>query len=145
MNVIQQEALAKAMGMTKDEMSQSLIDKEQLQKLGVKEAKSAQEAYNILRDRGLSEAQIQKKLGKDANTQMFEQQSMQEKFNQAVVKLQEIFVGVANALMPVFDIFSEIFDVVGPIVGTFGKLISLASYLVKPLLAIVGAYKLIQF
>ena len=145
MNVIQQEALAKSMGMQREELSQSLIDKEQLQKLGVKEAKSAQEAYNILRDRGLSEAEIQKKLGKDANTQMFEQQSMQEKFNQAVVKLQEIFVGVANALMPVFDIFSEIFDIVGPIVGAVGKLISLASYLVKPLLAIVGAYKLIKF
>ena len=144
MNVIQQEALAKAMGMTRDEMSQSLIDKEQLQKLGVKDAKSAQEAYNTLRARGLSEAEIQKKLGEDANTQMFEQQSIQEKFNQTVVKLQEIFVGVANALMPVFDIFSEIFDVVGYIVGPIGKLVSLVSFLVKPLLAVVGAFKLIN-
>jgi hypothetical protein len=34
MNVIQQEALAKAAGMTKDELAQSLMDKEAMAKIG---------------------------------------------------------------------------------------------------------------
>ena len=145
MNVIAQESLAKAMGMTKEEMSKSLIDKEQLTKLGVKDAKTAQEAYNTLRAQGMSESQIQQKLGKDANTQMFEQQSMQEKFNQTVVKLQEIFNTVATSLMPVFDIFGEIFSIVGPIVGLVGNLVSSISFLIKPLLVTVGLFKTLKF
>jgi len=145
MNVIAQESLAKAMGMTREEMSKSLIDKEQLTKLGVKDAKTAQEAYNTLRAQGMSESQIQQKLGKDANTQMFEQQSMQEKFNQTVVKLQEIFNTVATSLMPVFDIFGEIFSIVGPIVGLVGNLVSSISFLIKPLLVTVGLFKTLKF
>ena len=145
MNVIAQESLAKAMGVTREEMSKSLINKEQLTKLGVKDAKTAQEAYNTLRAQGMSESQIQQKLGKDANTQMFEQQSMQEKFNQTVVKLQEIFNTVATSLMPVFDIFGEIFSIVGPIVGLVGNLVSSISFLIKPLLVTVGLFKTLKF
>jgi transcriptional regulator with XRE-family HTH domain len=133
MNVIQQEAIAKAAGMERNELAQSLIDKEALTKLGVKGAKSAQEAYNELKAQGMSEAEIAKKLGSDENARMYEQQGIQEKFNQTVEKLKEIFMNVANALMPVFDIFSSIFDIVGPIVGLIGKM----DYLIlKPFIPI---------
>lgn len=117
MNVIQQEALAKSIGMGRDELAKSLMDKQMLIKLGGKEGQDAQQRYNELRDQGLSQAQIQAKLGKDANTDMMEQQSLQEKFNQTVEKLKEIFMNVANALMPVFDTLSGVFDIMGPIVG----------------------------
>lgn len=141
MNVIQQEALAKSVGMGRDELAKSLIDQVALQKMGAKEGQSAQERYNELRAQGLSQAEIQAKLGKDANTDLYEQQSIQERFNQTVEKLKEIFITVGNALMPIFDIFSGIFDVVGPIVGMIGKIVSFMSPILKPMLLIWGAFK----
>jgi len=141
MNVIQQEAIAKAAGLTKDELAQSLIDRESLAKLGAKEGQSAQDRYNELKAQGMSEAEIAQKLGSAENARMYEQQGIQERFNQTVEKLKEIFMGVANALMPIFDIFSSIFDIVGPIVGLIGKLVSFMSPLLKPILLILGAFK----
>jgi hypothetical protein len=58
MNVIQQEAIAKAVGMQRDELAQSLIDKESLAKLGAKEGQTALEAYQAMKDKGMTEAQI---------------------------------------------------------------------------------------
>jgi hypothetical protein len=141
MNVIQQDALAKSVGMNRDELAKSLTDQVALQKMGAKEGQSAQERYNELRAQGLSQAEIQAKLGKDANADLYEQQSIQERFNQTVEKLKEIFITVGNALMPIFDVFSGILDVVGPIVGMMGKIVSFMSPILKPMLLIWGAFK----
>jgi len=145
MNVIQQEAIAKAAGLTRDELAQSLIDRESLAKLGAKEGQSAQNRYNELKAQGMSEAEIAQKLGSAGNARMYEQQGIQEKFNQTVEKLKEIFMGVANALMPVFDILSSIFNVVGPIVGLMGQMVGYVIDWGKYLLPIIAAYKTSQF
>jgi hypothetical protein len=120
MNVIQQEAIAKAAGLSRDDLAKSLIDKEALQKLGVKDAKTAKEAYDTLKAQGMSEAQIAQKLGSEENARMYEQQSIQDEFNKSVEKLQDLFVGVANAIMPVLDKFSGIFKIMGYIDGWTG-------------------------
>jgi len=135
MNVIQQEAIAKAVGMTKDDLAKSLIDRENLSALSkldaglLKDATSAQDAYNKLKSAGYSEAQIQQELGKEGVANLYEQQSIQEEFNKAVEKLQDLFVGVANVLMPVFDVFSGIFSIMGYINGItdgwLGKVLAL--------------------
>ena len=145
MNVIQQDALAKAVGMTREELAKSLVDREALTKLGAKEGQSAQDRYNELKKQGMSEAQIAAKLGSDEQARMFEQQNLQEQFNQTIEKLKEIFVTVGNALMPIFDVFSNIFSVVGPIVGAIGSIVSFMSPILKPLLLIYGAFKGISF
>ena len=144
MNVIQQDALAKAVGMNREELSKSLMDKENLSKLGVKDAKTAQEAYNTLKSQGLSEAAIKAKMGKDSETALYEQQSKQDQFNQTIEKLKEIFTNVANVLMPIFDIFSSIFDVVGPIVGFIGDMVAKLKPILTPLLLVVAAFKSIS-
>ena len=144
MNVIQQEAMAKAAGLTRDELAQSIIDREVLNKLGVAGAKTAQEAYNTLKAQGYSDAEIAQKLGNEALSDMLKQQNLQEKFNQTVEKLKEIFINVANVLMPILDVFSGIFLVVGPIVGLIGQLVSFMSPILTPLLAIYGVFKGIQ-
>jgi hypothetical protein len=111
MNVIQQEAIAKAAGMERNELAQSLIDREALNKMGVKGAKTAQEAYNELRKQGLSEAEINKRIGDEKLSGMYEQQSVQERFNQSVLKLQEIFVNLAG---PILQMISPIVDILIP-------------------------------
>ena len=110
MNVIQQEAIAKAAGMSRKELADSLIDKESLSKLGVKDAKSAQDAYNQLKARGMSEMEIQKRLGDKKLADQYEQQSAQDRFNQSVEKLKDIFVSLAE---PILQIVSPFADLVG--------------------------------
>jgi hypothetical protein len=111
MNAIQQEAIAQAAGLTKDELAQSLMDKEALAHLSAKEGESAQEAFNRLVDTvGLEEAK--KQLGDEALANQFAQQSVQERFAQATEKLQELFIQLAE---PVMAIVSPLMDLVGTV------------------------------
>jgi hypothetical protein len=128
MNRIQQEAVAKAAGMTRDELAQSIIDKKALAKLDVEGAKTAKEAYEKLKQQGLSEQQIREKLGDDELAQQLESQSLQEKFNATVEKLKEIFISlsgpildIANALTPVFKVIGGIASGIGAIVNFLNK------------------------
>ena len=68
MNVLQQEALAKAVGMTREDLAKTLIDKENLVKLGTKD-KDLQSSYNTLKSQGLSDDEIAAKLGDKKLTQ----------------------------------------------------------------------------
>ena len=127
MNVIQQEAIAKAAGMTRNELADSLIDRESLAKLGVKEATTAQEAYNKLKERGLSEAEIIKKLGDEKLAQQYEQQNVQDRFNNTVAKLKDIFVSLAE---PILQIVSPFADLVGYLASSKTILTAILSGLV---------------
>jgi hypothetical protein len=99
MNVIQQESIAKAVGMTRDELAQSLIDREALEKLSAKEGQTALEAYQAKRAAGMSEAEIAKELGDAELAKQYEQQSTQEKFNDTMNQLKETLI---NGILPAF-------------------------------------------
>lgn len=120
MNAIQQEAIAKAAGMTRDELAQSLMDKEALTKLSAKEGESAQQAFNrLVQEVGMEEAK--KRLGDEQLANQFEQQSVQERFNQSVEKLKEIFVNLAG---PILQIVSPIVDLLIPALSTISLLLT---------------------
>jgi len=93
MNVIQQEALAKAMGMTSDQLADILFQQEV-------QGKSAKEL---------------RALGKDELADRLEAQDLQTKFNATVEKLKAIFVDVAAALTPVLSVLGDVFSIVGKI------------------------------
>jgi len=99
MNVIQQEAIAKAVGMQRDELAQSLIDKESLAKLGATEGQTALEAYQAMRDKGMTEAQIAEELGDKELAKQYEQQSNAEKFAQTIEHIKEIFISIVDGPM----------------------------------------------
>ena len=144
MNVIQQEAIAKAAGLTRDELAQSLMDREALSNLSAKEGESAQDAFNrLVKEVGLQEAK--KQLGDEQLANQFAQQSIQERFNQTVLKLQEIFVGVANTLMPVFDIFSGILNIIGKIQPIINSIVSGVTIWYTTTKLIAGVNKTIAF
>lgn len=119
MNVIQQESIAKAMGMQREELANSLVDREALNKMGVKGAETTLEAYKKMKEQNLSQADIAKKLGDEEMARMLEQQSIQERFNDSVQKLQEIFVSIAE---PVLAILNPIIDMIGYI-SQFDKIL----------------------
>jgi hypothetical protein len=126
MNRIQQEAAAKAVGMTREELAATLTDQEALKGLSGEQAKNAKAALDAARARGMSEEEI-KKQGIDG---LMAQQSMQERFNNSVEKLKEIFVSLLEPLIPVFDIFAAILKPVGALAGILGTIV---KYSIMPI------------
>jgi len=112
MNRIQQEAAAKAVGMTREELAATLTDQEALKGLSGKQAEDAKAALAAARERGMSEEEI-KKQNIDG---LMQQQSVQEKLNNSVEKLKELFVSLVEPLMPVINMLSSILEVVGKVV-----------------------------
>jgi uncharacterized protein YoxC len=138
MNVIQQEAIAKAAGMERNELAQSLMDREALTKLSAKEGENAQQAFNrLVQEVGMEEAK--KRLGDEGLANQYEQQSVQERFNQSVEKLQELFVQLAEPVLailsPLMDIVSSVLPAINfllqPIIGAFQLIASIISGIIK--------------
>ena len=126
MNVIQQEALAKSVGMTREDLAASLIERQALAAIGEGD-KTALEAYNRLRKEGLSDEQIRVRLGDDALANQLKSQSIQERFNASIEKLKEIFVSIAQPLLPILDILASVFQLIGKIVSLINPIIQTIS------------------
>lgn len=120
MNRLQQEAAAKAVGMSREELAKTLTDQEALKGYSGKQAEDAKAALEAARARGMSEAEI-KKQGING---LMQQQSMQDRFNQSIEKLKEIFVSLVTPLMPVLDIFMMILKPINWIATAIGSVMS---------------------
>jgi hypothetical protein len=116
MNVIQQEALAKSVGMTREDLAKSLIEREALAAAGLKEG-TAVDAYNKLKKEGLSDDQIAKKLGDDKLAAQLKSQSVQERFNASVEKLREIFISIAEPILQIVSPFMDLVTKILPLVN----------------------------
>ena len=112
-NVIQQEALAKAFGMGREDLAKMLEAQEnqqKLQKLGFEDLNSAQKEYNRLVAEGASQSQLEAKFKDEALKSQLESVSQQERLSAIIGRLQELFIGLMEPLMPVFDVFMDIFE-----------------------------------
>ena len=107
MNVIQQEALAKAIGMQSDDLADILF-KQEVQNKSAKDLRA---------------------LGKDDSADRLEQQTAGEKFNATIEKLKDLLVDVFSAVSPILSVFSSILEVVGLITSPFTSLIGAATRL----------------
>lgn len=116
MNMIQQKAIAEAVGMTREELAQSLINQQALTNLGGKD-KDLISAYNRLKKEGLSDTEIQAKLGKDIQADQLKSQSIQERFNASIEKLQEIFISFAEPILQIVSPFMDLATTILPLVN----------------------------
>ena len=131
MNRIQQEAIAKAVGMGREELATTLTDQEALKNLSGDKLADAQAALSTARAQGMSEKQI----AETGYDNLMKQQSAQERLTMAVEKMKEVFVSIAEPIMtlisPIIDILmpvlSAISGVVGFIAGKFGGLIKILA------------------
>lgn len=150
MYATQQKAIAEAVGMTREELAQSLINQQALTNLGGKD-KDLVSAYNRLKKEGLSDTEIQARLGKDIQADQLKSQSIQERFNASVEKLKEIFISVAEPILqivsPFMDLATTILPLVNialtPITGTLKFLaesIQFSLGLIRGILKEVGAF-----
>jgi len=141
MNSIQQKAIAEAVGLTKEELAQSLINQQALNKAGMT-GKTTQEAYAALKEKGLSDDQIAEKLGNKILARQMKSQSVQDRFNASVEKLQEIFATLVTPLLPVLDLFSQILNLVNLImvpIGFIGDKMSQFGKFISDALGPIGA------
>ena len=137
MNRLQQEALAKAVGMSKEDLAKSLQSREILAKLGGKDA-DMQAAYNRLKAEGLSQDEIANKLGDERLAQSLHSEGIQSQFTASVAKMKELFVQVAAALIPIVEPIMAA-------VGFMANLISKSMTLLKILGSMAIAYKVLKF
>ena len=129
MNVLQQEATAKALGMSADTMGGMLMDQEAMSKLSGIDGDNAKERFdNLVKQVGMEEAK--KRLGDETLANQMASTSMQDKFAASIDKLKEVFVSLVDPLMPVLDVFSSIFSIVGLIMKAINPLLQGFNFLV---------------
>ena len=105
MNFVQQEAIAKSIGMQRDALGDSLMK---------------QEMQNMTLD------EIREKFG----DQTYEQQkalSAQDKFNALVEKLQALFGDIGVVLAPILDLVASLLQLLSPIIQILGGIIGLVG------------------
>jgi hypothetical protein len=105
MNRIQQEAVAKAVGMTREELATTLTDQEALKGLSGEQAEKGREALAAARAKGMTD----KEIAKAGINDLMKQQDVQERFNQSVEKVKEVFISIAE---PILRIVSPLTDLV---------------------------------
>jgi hypothetical protein len=115
MNVIAQKSLAEAFGMSRDELADMLMKQEAITKYGSKAAELNKEQLEYMKEHNLSADQM---LDKVTN-----QRSVQEKFNDAMLKLQDVIGNlVAGPLGQFVSFLANGLDYVTGIAIAFGSI-----------------------
>ena len=101
-NVRAQEAAAKALGMSRDDLAGMVKEQEQLELVrskGFDDLKSAQKEYNDLRKQGYSAEEAALATGGDALQDQMESASAAERLAAVMEQIQEIFIGMAEPIL----------------------------------------------
>jgi hypothetical protein len=131
MNRIQQDAIAKSVGMTREELASSLQEQESLKAIGAASLEDARAEYDTLVEKyGYQEAA--KMLGDEQLAQQFQQQSIQEKLGAAQLKMaDETMPAMLSGLDKINANFEKMFNKVKEIFDMFGGM--------KLVLGVIGA------
>lgn len=144
MNVLQQEALAKSIGMTREGLADALVEQEKheaLRKAGFKDMSDAQNQYNEALKNGTMTEELSNKLKQAGVMEQMESATAQEKMAAILEKIQSLFISIAEPLMaiitPIVDILAPI---LGTIVGTIGYILEGIKALGPALLPVIGLF-----
>jgi hypothetical protein len=127
MNRIQQEALAKSVGMSREDLAKTLVEREALVGLSGEEAKAGKETFDSLVKRYDVETATKMIREKGFKTLM-DQQSIQERFNKGIEKLRDLFIGLAQ---PVLSVISPLIDLVNNILPLINVIFTPVLYTVQ--------------
>ena len=124
-NRIQQEAMAKAVGMTADQLADVLVEQEAIRAIGGKLSDDEQRAFETAKGRyGLEQAS--KMLKEGQLDQLVDQQSAQDRFNQSIEKLKDIVISIVGGpLGKLASMVAEVASNAGVIYTTFGLISTL--------------------
>ncbi len=137
MNVIQQKALAEAVGMNREELAKTLFVQENLGAASGKEAEKRKSILNnLVKEVGVEEAR--RRLEEDSLDTLENQASKQEEFNAAIEKMKEIFVSIAPLLEGIATPLIAVFEVIGFLLSPITMLFGAINKLKGPLGTIVS-------
>ena len=138
MNRIQQEAFAKSVGMSREELANSLVEQEALAAIGRDLSKEEQAAYEAAKKQ-YGEKEAAKMLAEGQLEDMMHQQSIQERLNDSMEKMKEVLVAIADPLLqmisPIVDILQPALMGINVVLGAIG---SAFSFIGEKISAIVG-------
>ena len=119
MNRIQQDALAKSLGMSREDIAQTLFVQEQLAGATGEEAERRQ----AILDKRIEEvglAQAQKEIAKDGLSTLENQASVSERFEKTMKKVMDTFMGIAGTVLdivePVINILLPAFNAISAVI-----------------------------
>lgn len=155
LNVIQQQSLAKAVGMTADELTNSLREQDTLNKLGGINKQALIDQYtqlkanNDMRGLAILQQQVMSKQNGDMLLNNISQMSLQQRFQASIEKVKELFVSIASG--PVMSIMNAIAKLLenttmlkailvstAAVVGGMAASLITAAFAVNPIAAGVG-------
>jgi hypothetical protein len=147
MNRIEQEALAKAVGMNREELAQTLYVQEQLAGVSGEEAKRREKILNArIAEVGL--AQAQQEMADEGFETLEQQASVQERLIALTEKLGEVFVTLAEPILaivsPIVDALAPALSFVGNLVGGIAKGFGEVLKVVSPLVVMWGTFMAIS-
>ena len=141
LNVIQQKALASAMGMGREEMASMLVEQEKLNAIrdsGFLSLSDAQEKYNKALEEGNLTEELKNNLQEAGILNQFESATQQERMNALMDKFSDLFIRLAEPLMPLLDGLVSFIEMLEPFLGTISG--AIAGFMIGgPLGAAVGA------
>ena len=144
MNVIQQEKMAAAMGLTKEQVAGMLIEQENLEKIkeaGFASASDAQEKYDAALKNGLLTEELKADLAKAGVLNQMESATQADKLAAVMEKITDLFVQLVDPLMPIVDalmaILDPIFAILSPIMKLIGDLVGLIMSALMPSLNLI--------
>ena len=128
MNRIQQEAMAKAVGMTADQLADTLVEQEALKSLNKELDEDEKKAFEAAKAKyGVEEAS--KMLKEGQLEQLVDQQNIQEKFTESVEKMKEIFVTMAPAILSIGEALTSVLNIVSYIMPVIQGIFDIFKYI----------------
>ena len=143
MNRIQQEAFAKSVGMSREDLANSLVEQEALAAIGRDLSKEEQAAYEAAKKQ-YGEKEAAKMLAEGQLEDMMHQQSIQERLNDSMLKMKEVLVSIADPLLqmisPIVDILQPALMGINVVLGAIG---SAFSFIGEKISAIIGPLNMV--
>jgi hypothetical protein len=120
MNVIQQNSLAKAFGLSRDELAKTLETQDALKALGADSVKEAEKEFKVLEKKVGTQKALQI-LGNNSLTQQFATASRQEKINALTDKFLALSEKLLIPLSKAADFVIDIADGISNVIGFFSR------------------------
>ena len=105
-NVRAQEAAAKSLGMSRNDLAEMVKEQEQLELVrskGFDDLKGAQKEYNDLRAQGYSAEEAALAVGDKSLEDQLESASVAERMEAIMTRIQEVFMSIADVIIPIVD------------------------------------------
>lgn len=130
MNRIQQDALAKSVGMSRDELAETLYTQEQLEGLtGDEAAKREKLMNNRIKEVGL--AQAQKEFAADGFSTLEKQAAVSDRMAATMDKISDAFMSIADTILQIVDPIVTILE------PALSGLATIIGYMVEGLKAMI--------